>query len=57
MNIVFAIFRYFPHGGLQRDMMLIARTLLGRGDRVTVFCHRWDDDAPLPEGFTSLFGL
>jgi UDP-glucose:(heptosyl)LPS alpha-1,3-glucosyltransferase len=50
MNIVFAIFKYFPHGGLQRDMMRIAEALLARGDRVTVFCHRWDDDAPLPEG-------
>ena len=50
MNIVFAIFKYFPHGGLQRDMMRIAEALLDRGDRVTVFCHLWDDDSPLPEG-------
>ena len=50
MNIVFAIFKYFPHGGLQRDMMRIAEALLRRGDRVTVFCHIWDDDSPIPEG-------
>ncbi len=50
MNIVFAIFKYFPHGGMQRDMMSIARKLLERGDRVTIFCHLWDDDAPLPAG-------
>ena len=50
MNIVFAIFKYFPHGGLQRDMMLIAAELLRRGDKVTIYCHQWDDDAPLPEG-------
>ena len=52
MNIVFAIFKYFPHGGLQRDMMRIADELLRRGDRITIFCHLWDDDAPLPEGLT-----
>lgn len=52
MNIVFGIFKYFPHGGLQRDMMRIAEELLRRGDRVTVFCHHWDDDAPVPEGIT-----
>lgn len=52
MNIVFAIFKYFPHGGLQRDMMRIAEELLRRGDRVTIFCHLWDDDAPIPEGMT-----
>lgn len=50
MNIVFAIFKYFPHGGLQRDMMRIAEELLRRGDKVTVFCHLWDDDAPTPSG-------
>jgi len=52
MNIVFGIFKYFPHGGLQRDMMRIAEELLRRGDRVTVFCHIWDDDAPPPAGLT-----
>ena len=50
MNIVFAIFKYFPHGGLQRDMMRIAEALIRRGDRVTIFCHLWEDDAPAPEG-------
>lgn len=50
MNIVFAIFKYFPHGGLQRDMMRIAESLLRSGDRVTVFCHCWDDDTPPPPG-------
>ena len=50
MNIVFAIFKYFPHGGLQRDMMRIAEALIRRGDKVTVFCHLWDDDAPVPAG-------
>ena len=52
MNIVFAIFKYFPHGGLQCDMLHIAEALIARGDRVTVFCHHWDDDAPPPEGLT-----
>lgn len=50
MNIVFAIFKYFPHGGLQRDMMRIAEALIRRGDKVTVFCHLWEDDAPVPAG-------
>ena len=50
MNIAFAIFKYFPHGGLQRDMMRIAEELLRRGDKLTIFCHIWDDDAPIPKG-------
>ena len=50
MNIVFAIFKYFPHGGLQRDMMRIAEALVRRGDKVTIFCHLWEDDAPAPAG-------
>jgi len=52
MNLAFAIFKYFPYGGLQRDMMSIARALLARGDRITLFCHIWDDDAPPPAGLT-----
>ena len=50
MNIAFAIFKYFPHGGLQRDMMRIAEELLRRGDKLTIFCHIWDDDSPIPAG-------
>ena len=35
MNLAFALFRYFPYGGLQRDMLRIARECAGMGWRKT----------------------
>ncbi len=46
MKIALAIFRYFPHGGLQRDFLRIAVEALRRGHEVTVFTSRFDGDAP-----------
>ncbi len=51
MNAAFAIFKYFPFGGLQRDMLRIAACAAGRGHRVTVFTTSWKGDPP-PEGVT-----
>ncbi len=45
MDTTLAIYRYFPHGGLQRDMRRIAEELLKRGHRVTIFTARWDAEA------------
>lgn len=36
MNLLFALFTYFPHGGLTRDMLAIARACSARGHRVRV---------------------
>lgn len=46
MKLAFAIFRYFPFGGLQRDMLAIAQEAVQRGHNVTVFCGAWDGERP-----------
>ena len=48
-RVAISIFRYFPHGGLQRDMMSIATELVKRGIEVTVFCISWES-AERPAG-------
>jgi len=49
MQIAFVLYKYFPHGGLQRDFMKIARECLARGHSVAVFTMEWQGD--IPEGF------
>lgn len=44
MHIAIVIFRYFPFGGLQRDMLAIAQEAIRRGHAVTVFCEHWQGD-------------
>lgn len=46
MKIALAIFKYFPHGGLQRDFMRIALELLKRGHDVTAFTRSFDGEVP-----------
>ncbi|MAD32250.1 MAG: hypothetical protein CMJ88_00635 [Planctomycetes bacterium] len=46
MNVALALFRYFPHGGMQRDLAATARLLRDRGHEVTVFCHTLDGSPP-----------
>jgi len=48
-RVAISIFRYFPHGGLQRDMISIALELIKRGIDVTVFCISWES-AERPSG-------
>lgn len=45
MHLIFAVFKYFPYGGLQKDMVAIARECIARGHRVTVVCREWQGDA------------
>lgn len=47
MQLAFVIYKYFPFGGIQRDLLKIARVCLSRGHRVRVYAIRWE--APLPE--------
>lgn len=50
MRLLFPIFRYFPHGGLQSDMLRIAEAALRRGHEVTIATMAWQcEDAP-PDG-------
>ena len=46
MKIALAIFKYFPHGGLQRDFLRIAQELLKRGHDVTVFTRSVQGELP-----------
>lgn len=44
MKLAIAIFRYFPYGGLQRDMRFIAEEAIKRGHQVTIFCGDWQGE-------------
>lgn len=44
MNIALTLFKYFPFGGLQRDMAAIAYELMARGHRITVLTNDWQGD-------------
>lgn len=46
MNLLFVLYRYFPYGGLQRDMLSIATRCYERGHNVSVFTTDWDGDIP-----------
>ncbi|HEY5647406.1 MAG TPA: glycosyltransferase family 4 protein [Pseudomonadales bacterium] len=45
----FALFKYFPYGGLQRDFLRVARECQRRGYHVRVYTLSWE--GPVPEGF------
>ena len=47
MHIAFSLFKYFPHGGIQRDLMKMVRECLSRGHQVRIYAGEWN--APLPE--------
>ena len=50
-KVAFSIFRYFPYGGLQLDMMRMAREFTARGIQVDIYCMGYD--APeIPDGVT-----
>ncbi|MDD3885761.1 MAG: glycosyltransferase family 4 protein [Victivallaceae bacterium] len=44
MKIAFVIYRYFPYGGLQRDMAAAALNAVSRGHSVTVLCAEWESE-------------
>lgn len=41
MKLAFALFKYFPYGGLQRDCIKIAHECARRGHQVDIFCQEW----------------
>lgn len=47
--LAFCLFKYFPHGGLQRDMVLVAQACQARGCAIEVYTTSWQ--GPVPEGF------
>jgi len=46
LNLAFVLYRYFPHGGLQRDFLRIAQEAIARGHHVTVFTTAWEGERP-----------
>lgn len=46
MKFAFIIFKYFPYGGVQRDMLRIAQDCLALGHEVTVFTGQWQGIKP-----------
>ena len=46
MRIAFCLFRYFPHGGMQRDFMRIAELCHARGHRLRAYVIWWDGPTP-----------
>jgi UDP-glucose:(heptosyl)LPS alpha-1,3-glucosyltransferase len=46
MQIGFCLYKYFPYGGIQRDLMKLARECLKRGHEVRVYVGLWN--APRP---------
>ena len=48
MNIALVLLRYFPYGGLQRDMLQTAKLCRDAGHRVRILTGRWQ--GPRPQG-------
>lgn len=46
MKLAFALYKYFPFGGLQRDMLRIAHACAARGAEVTIFTGEWQGERP-----------
>lgn len=46
MKIAFALYKYFPYGGLQRDMLGIALSCVESGASATIYCGEWQGEHP-----------
>ncbi|AJF08006.1 glycosyltransferase family 4 protein [Geoalkalibacter subterraneus] len=46
MRLAFALFKYFPYGGLQRDCIKIAQECVRRGHQVDIYCMEWSGPQP-----------
>lgn len=46
MTFAFVIYRYFPYGGQQRNMLAMALEAQRRGHGVVVVCHHWQGEKP-----------
>jgi len=48
MRLAFALYKYFPYGGLARDFVRIAKLCVEKGHTVDVYVIKWDGDL-IPE--------
>lgn len=46
MKLAFALFRYFPYGGLERDLLALAQLMHARGHDVTIYTRSWEGPRP-----------
>lgn len=46
LSLGFALFHYFPYGGLERDMLTIARKCRERGHAITIYTGNWQGEKP-----------
>lgn len=46
MKLAITLFHYFPYGGLERDMLAVARACQQRGHDVTIYTREWQGDIP-----------
>ena len=46
MKFAFCLYKYFPFGGLQRDMLQIAEECTNRGHQVDCYVRKWEGDKP-----------
>lgn len=54
MKLAFALFKYFPYGGLQRDCIKIAQECVARGHQVDIFALEVSGEVPEPLTITCL---
>ncbi|MFT7218758.1 MAG: UDP-glucose:(heptosyl)LPS alpha-1,3-glucosyltransferase, partial [Candidatus Azotimanducaceae bacterium] len=50
LKLAFCLYKYFPHGGLQRDFLRIALECQSLGHDIRVFTLSWQ--GPIPDGFS-----
>ncbi len=46
MKLAFVLYKYFPFGGLQRDMVRIAQACERQGHEIHVFTLSWKGEQP-----------
>lgn len=46
MKLAITLFHYFPYGGLERDMLAVARICHARGHQVTIYTQGWEGLLP-----------
>ena len=44
--VAFCLFKYFPHGGMQRNFLRTARAVVALGYRVRAYVISWEGDVP-----------
>ncbi|MEX1033852.1 MAG: glycosyltransferase family 4 protein [Cellvibrionaceae bacterium] len=44
MKFAFILFKYIPFGGMQRNMLAIARACADRGHDITIICSQWQGE-------------